>query len=110
MCHPAWGPAHAPAPYPRDLPGVRRVRDLIDRDYAQQPLDVDALALGAGMPAGQLTGEFIHAYGMSPHAYLTARRCDLADALIRNQEAATTEREAASPAKRRGEPMLARHV
>ena len=73
MCHPAWGPAHAPAPYPRDLARVRRVRDLIDRDDAW-PLDVNALALGSGIPAVQLAREFTRAYGLSPHAYLSARR------------------------------------
>ncbi|NUP75389.1 MAG: helix-turn-helix transcriptional regulator [Sinomonas sp.] len=88
MCHPAWGPAHAPAPHPRDLARVRRVRDLIDRDYAERALDVNALALGAGMPASQLTGEFTHAYGMSPHAYVAARRHERAAALIRNRDAA----------------------
>jgi len=37
----------------RDLARLRRVRDRIDRDYAQ-PLDVEALARGASMSAGHL--------------------------------------------------------
>ncbi len=34
-----------------DLRLLRRVRDRIDRDFAE-PLDVEALARGAGMSAG----------------------------------------------------------
>ena len=36
----------------RDLARLRRVRDRIDREYAQ-PLDVEALARGAHMSAGR---------------------------------------------------------
>ena len=36
----------------RDLALLRRVRDRIDRDYAQ-PLDVEALARGVHMSAGR---------------------------------------------------------
>ncbi|MCA2228190.1 hypothetical protein [Nonomuraea aurantiaca] len=38
----------------RDLARLRRVRDRIDREYAQ-PLDVEALARGAHMSAGHLS-------------------------------------------------------
>ena len=41
----------------RDLARLRRVRDRIDREYAQ-PLDVEALARGANMSAGHLSREF----------------------------------------------------
>ena len=44
---------------------MRRVRDRIDREYAQ-PLDVEALARGAHMSAGHLSREFRAAYGESP--------------------------------------------
>lgn len=37
----------------RDLAHLRRVRDLIDREY-RQPLDVEALARGVHMSAGHL--------------------------------------------------------
>jgi AraC-like DNA-binding protein len=37
-----------------DLARLRRVRDRIDREYAQ-PLDVEALARGAHMWAGHLS-------------------------------------------------------
>ena len=38
----------------RDLALLRRVRDRIDREYAQ-PLDVEALARGVHMSAGHLS-------------------------------------------------------
>ena len=40
-----------------DLARLRRVRDRIDREYAQ-PLDVEALARGAHMSAGHLSRQF----------------------------------------------------
>jgi hypothetical protein len=55
--------------------GWRRVRDRIDREYAQ-PLDVEALARGAHMAAGHLSREFRCAYGQSPYGYLMARRIE----------------------------------
>ncbi|WP_410090149.1 helix-turn-helix transcriptional regulator [Streptomyces sp. OR43] len=64
-----------------DLARLRRVRDRIDREYAQ-PLDVEALARGAGLPAGHLSREFRVAYGKSPYAYLMARRVERAAALL----------------------------
>ena len=50
-----------------DLARLRRVRDRIDREYAQ-PLDVEALARGAHMSAGHLSREFSRAYGESPYS------------------------------------------
>jgi len=41
----------AAAQHLRDLARLRRVRDRIDREYAQ-PLDVEALARDANMSAG----------------------------------------------------------
>ena len=46
----------------RDLALLRRVKDRIDRDYAQ-PLDVEALARGVHLSAGHLSREFKKAYG-----------------------------------------------
>ncbi|MEU9201189.1 AraC family transcriptional regulator [Streptomyces sp. NPDC048332] len=81
MCHPAWGRARMAAQRLNDLARLRRVRDRIDREYAQ-PLDVEALARGAGMPAGQLSHQFRLAYGASPYAYLMARRIERAVVLL----------------------------
>jgi AraC-like DNA-binding protein len=55
------------------LARLRRVRDRIDREYAQ-PLDVEALARGSDLAAGQLSREFRLAYGISPYAYVRTRR------------------------------------
>jgi AraC-like DNA-binding protein len=66
----------------RDLALLRRVRDRIDREYAQ-PLDVEALARGAHMSAGHFSREFRRAYGESPYGYLMTRRIERAMALLR---------------------------
>src|SRR6202453_3904317 len=66
----------------RDLARLRRVRDRIDREYAQ-PLDVEALARGAHMSAGHLSREFKLAYGESPYSYLMTRRIERAMAMLR---------------------------
>lgn len=74
----------------RDLVWLRRVRDRIDREYAQ-PLDVEALARGAHMSAGHLSREFRLAYGESPYSYLMTRRIERAMALLRGSELSVTE-------------------
>jgi AraC-like DNA-binding protein len=74
----------------RDLALLRRVRDRIDREYAQ-PLDVEALARGAHMSAGHLSREFRSAYGESPYSYLMTRRIERAMALLRLGELSVTE-------------------
>ena len=74
----------------RDLARLRRVRDRIDREYAQ-PLDVEALARGAHMSAGHLSREFRLAYGESPYSYVMTRRIERAMALLRRGELSVTE-------------------
>ncbi|MGC1211125.1 MAG: helix-turn-helix transcriptional regulator [Micromonospora sp.] len=74
----------------RDLARLRRVRDRIDREYAQ-PLNVEALARGAHMSAGHLSREFRLAYGESPYAYLMTRRIERAMALLRRGDLTVTE-------------------
>lgn len=74
----------------RDLARLRRVRDRIDREYAQ-PLDVEALASGVHMSAGHLSRQFRQAYGESPYSYLMTRRIERAMALLRRGELSVTE-------------------
>ena len=74
----------------RDLARLRRVRDRMDREYAQ-PLDVEALARGANMSAGHLSREFRLAYGESPYGYLMTRRIERAMALLRRGDLSVTE-------------------
>jgi len=73
-----------------DLARLRRVRDRIDREYAQ-PLDVEALARGAHMSAGHLSREFKQAFGESPYGYLMTRRIERAMALLRRGDLRVTE-------------------
>jgi AraC-like DNA-binding protein len=74
----------------RDLAVLRRVRDRIDREYAQ-PLDVEALARGAHMSAGHLSRRFRLAFGESPYSYLMTRRIERAMALLRRGHLSVTE-------------------
>jgi AraC-like DNA-binding protein len=73
-----------------DLAWLRRVRDRIDREYAQ-PLDVEALARGVHMSAGHLSRQFRLAYGESPYSYLMTRRIERAMALLRQGELSVTD-------------------
>jgi transcriptional regulator GlxA family with amidase domain len=74
----------------RDLKLLRRVRDRMDREYAQ-PLDVEALARGVNMSAGHLSRQFRQAYGESPYSYLMTRRIERAMALLRRGDLSVTE-------------------
>ncbi|WP_267225952.1 helix-turn-helix transcriptional regulator [Dyella silvae] len=80
----------AAAQHLRDLARLRRVRDRIDRDYAQ-PLDVEALARGVHMSAGHLSRQFRLAYGESPYSYLMTRRIERAMTLLRRGDLSVTE-------------------
>ena len=73
-----------------DLARLRRVRDRIDREYAQ-PLDVEALARDAHMSAGHFSRQFRLAYGESPYGYLMTRRIERAMALLRRGDLSVTE-------------------
>lgn len=74
----------------RDLALLRRVRDRMDREYAQ-PLDVEALARDVNMSAGHLSRQFRQAYGESPYSYLMTRRIERAMALLRGTELSVTD-------------------
>jgi transcriptional regulator GlxA family with amidase domain len=80
----------AEASHLRDLALLRRVRDRMDREYAQ-PLDVEALARGVHMSAGHLSREFRQAYGESPYGYLMTRRIERAMALLRRGGLSVTD-------------------
>jgi AraC-like DNA-binding protein len=74
----------------RDLALLRRVRDRMDREYAE-PLDVEALARGVHMSAGHLSRQFKLAYGESPYSYLMTRRIERAMALLRRGDLSVTD-------------------
>ena len=90
MCRPGWAHARAEAQRLSDLARLRRVRDRIDREYAE-PLDVEALARGVHMSAGHLSRQFRLAYGEPPYAYLMTRRIERAMALLRRGDLSVTE-------------------
>ncbi|MCG7594184.1 helix-turn-helix transcriptional regulator [Mycobacterium sp. PSTR-4-N] len=73
-----------------ELKLLRRVRDRMDRDYAQ-PLDIETLARGVNMSAGHLSRRFKAAFGESPYAYLMTRRIERAMALLRRGDLSVTE-------------------
>ena len=80
----------AAAQHLRDLARLRRVRDRIDREYAQ-PLDAEALARSMNMSAGHLNRQFRRAYGESPYSYLITRRIERAMALLRGGDLSVTD-------------------
>ncbi|MFB7529206.1 helix-turn-helix transcriptional regulator [Streptomyces sp. NPDC056178] len=90
MCKPEWRRARVQAQRLADLARLRRVRDRIDREYAQ-PLNVEALARDVNMSAGHLSRQFRGAYGESPYAYLMTRRIERATALLRRGDLSVTE-------------------
>ena len=72
------------------LTRVRRVRDRMDRDYAQ-PLDVESLARSVHLSAGHLSRQFKLAYGETPYSYLMTRRIERAMTLLRSTDLSVTE-------------------
>ena len=74
----------------RDLALLRRVRDRMDREYAE-PLDVEKLARGVGISAGHLSRQFRLAYGETPYSYLMTRRIERAMALLRRGDLSVTD-------------------
>ncbi|MER5443800.1 helix-turn-helix transcriptional regulator [Streptomyces sp. NPDC002790] len=90
MCRPEWRRARVEAQHLTDLARLRRVRDRIDREYAQ-PLNVEALAREAHMSAGHLSRQFRAAYGESPYSYLMTRRIERATALLRRGDLSVTD-------------------
>ena len=73
-----------------DLVRLRRVRDLMDRNYAE-PLDVPALARAALMSPGHFSRSFRAAFGETPYSYLMTRRIERAKALLRRGDLTVTE-------------------
>lgn len=73
-----------------ELVALRRVRDRIDRDFAD-PFDLPALARLAHMSEGHFSRRFRAAFGETPHAYLMTRRIERAMALLRRNDLTVTE-------------------
>jgi len=69
---------------------LRRARDRIDRDYAEQ-VDIPALAAGAGYSREHFIRAFRTAYGETPGRYRTRRRVERACELLRSANLTVTE-------------------
>ncbi len=69
---------------------LRRARDLADRHYAD-PLDLDALAAAAGVSKYHFLRCFSVTYGKTPARYLTERRIERAQDLLRSTNLTVTE-------------------
>ncbi|WP_311922951.1 AraC family transcriptional regulator [Microbispora sp. H10836] len=72
------------------LPRLRLARDRIDRDYRGE-LDLDALAAVAGISKFYFVRCFEAAYGETPMRYLTRRRIERAQDLLRGANLTVTE-------------------
>jgi AraC-like DNA-binding protein len=72
------------------LPHLRRARDHIDRHYRAR-LDLDQLASVAGVSKFHFARCFEAAYGQTPIRYLTRRRIERAQDLLRAANLTVTE-------------------
>ena len=72
------------------LPHLRRARDLADRSYAD-PLDLDALARAASVSRYHFARCFAEVYGETPMRYVTRRRVERAQDLLRSANLTVTE-------------------
>lgn len=88
------GTRRAPsAPRAADLTSLRRLRaakDLMDRDWAQ-PLDLGTVAARAGYSRYHFVRRFRDVYGETPGQYLTRRRIERAQDLLRSANLTVTE-------------------
>lgn len=69
---------------------LRRARDLADRDYAES-LDLDTLAGAAGVSKYHFLRSFTAVYGITPARYLTERRIERAQDLLRATNVTVSE-------------------
>ncbi|MGA9749253.1 MAG: AraC family transcriptional regulator [Nocardioides sp.] len=69
---------------------LRRARDLVDREFAE-PLDLDRLAATAGLSKYHFLRLFKATYGLTPAAYLSERRIERAQDLLRATNLTVTE-------------------
>ena len=72
------------------LPHLRTARDLADRHYGS-PLDLDALAGAARVSKYHFARCFSETYGETPMRYLTRRRIERAQDLLRSANLNVTE-------------------
>jgi AraC-like DNA-binding protein len=69
---------------------LRRARDQIDRDFAE-PLELESLARTAGLSKFHFHRLFSATYGITPAAYVSQRRVERAQDLLRATNLTVTE-------------------
>jgi AraC-like DNA-binding protein len=72
------------------LPYLRRARDLADRHYAE-PLDLDSMSAAAQVSKYYFSRCFADTYGETPMRYVTRRRIERAQDLLRTANLTVTE-------------------
>lgn len=70
---------------------LRLAKDAMDRDWADPDLDLDAVAAHAGYSRYHFIRAFKAAYGETPGQYLTHRRIERAEDLLRTANLTVTE-------------------
>ncbi|MFD1661486.1 helix-turn-helix transcriptional regulator [Streptomyces caeni] len=70
---------------------LRLAKDAMDRDWADPGLDLDAVAAHAGYSRFHFIRAFKAAYGETPGQYLTHRRIERAEDLLRTANLSVTE-------------------
>ncbi|HWM38544.1 MAG TPA: helix-turn-helix transcriptional regulator [Streptomyces sp.] len=73
------------------LRALRLAKDAMDRDWADSALDLDAVAAYAGYSRYHFVRAFKSAYGETPGQYLSRRRIERAEELLRSANLSVTE-------------------
>ncbi|MFF1723796.1 helix-turn-helix transcriptional regulator [Streptomyces sviceus] len=70
---------------------IRLAKDAMDRDWADPELDLGAVAAHAGYSRYHFLRAFKEAYGETPGQYLTHRRIERAEEMLRAADLSVTE-------------------
>ncbi|CAM5706843.1 HTH araC/xylS-type domain-containing protein OS=Streptomyces aurantiogriseus OX=66870 GN=GCM10010251_87740 PE=4 SV=1 [Streptomyces aurantiogriseus] len=70
---------------------LRLAKDAMDRDWSDPELDLDAVAAHAGYSRYHFVRAFKEAYGETPGQYLTHRRIERAEEMLRSADLSVTE-------------------
>ncbi|WP_372498249.1 helix-turn-helix transcriptional regulator [Streptomyces marispadix] len=73
------------------LRAMRLAKDAMDRDWSDPDLDLDAVAAHAGYSRYHFVRAFKATYGESPGQYLSRRRIERAEELLRSANLSVTE-------------------
>jgi AraC-like DNA-binding protein len=70
---------------------LRLAKDAMDRDWAEPDLDLDAVAAHAGYSRYHFIRTFKAVYGQTPGQYLSSRRIERAEDMLRSADLSVTE-------------------